>query len=80
VRSTRRNRPPEIGPLLGAELFVELVWCSATEPSILEPEEIAAILRELEGIEPVRTAFLIAAIMGIRRGELFGLRWADVDF
>jgi integrase len=51
-----------------------------TEPSILEPVEIAAILRELEGVEPVRTAFLIAAIMGMRRGEIFGLRWADVDF
>jgi integrase len=40
-----------------------------TEPSILEPAEIAAILRELEGVEPVRTAILIAAIMGMRRGE-----------
>ena len=50
------------------------------EPSILEPAEIAAILRELEGVEPVRTAFLIAAIMGMRRGEIFGLKWSDVDF
>lgn len=52
----------------------------AVEPEILEPAEIAAILRELEGVEPVRTAFLIAAIMGMRRGEIFGLKWADVDF
>jgi integrase len=51
-----------------------------TEPSILEPAEIAAILRELKGLEPVRTAFLIAAVMGMRRGEIFGLKWADVDF
>jgi integrase len=50
------------------------------EPSILEPSEIASILRELEGVEPVRTAFLIAAVMGMRRGEIFGLKWADVDF
>jgi integrase len=50
------------------------------EPSILEPAEIAAILRELEGIEPTRTAFLIAAVMGMRRSELFGLKWVDVDF
>jgi integrase len=50
------------------------------EPSILEPAEIAAILRELEGVEPVRTAFLIAAILGMRRGEIFGLQWGDVDF
>ena len=37
------------------------------EPSILEPAEIAAILRELDGVEPVRTAFLIATVMGMRR-------------
>jgi integrase len=36
----------------------------ATDPSILEPAEIAAILHKLEGVEPVRTAFLIAAVMG----------------
>jgi integrase len=52
----------------------------AVEPEILEPTEIAAILRELEGVEPVRTAFLIAAVMGMRRGEIFGLRWEDIDF
>jgi integrase len=50
------------------------------EPEILEPAETASILRELEGIEPVRTAFLIAAVMGMRRGEIFGLKWGDLDF
>ncbi len=51
----------------------------ATDPSILEPVEIAAILKQLEGVEPVRTAVLIAAVMGMRRGEIFGLKWGDVD-
>lgn len=50
------------------------------EPEILEPAEILAILKELDGIEPVRTAFLIAAVMGMRRSEIFGLKWTDVDF
>jgi integrase len=50
------------------------------EPEILEPSEILAILRELESIEPVRTAFLIAALTGMRRGEIFGLKWGDVSF
>lgn len=49
------------------------------DPEILEPAEILAILNELEGVEPVRTAFLIAAVMGMRRGEIFGLKWADID-
>ena len=52
----------------------------AVEPEILEPSETLAILKELGGIEPVRTAFLIAAVMGMRRSEIFGLKWADVDF
>jgi len=52
----------------------------AIEPEILEPVEIAAVLQQLEGVEPARTAFLIAAVMGMRRGEIFGLKWADVDF
>jgi integrase len=52
----------------------------ATDPSILEPAEIAGILHKLEGVEPVRTAFLIAAVMGMRRGEIFGLKWTDVEF
>jgi integrase len=52
----------------------------SAEPSILEPEEIVSILRELEGVEPVRTAFLLAAVTGMRRGEIFGLKWEDVDF
>jgi len=51
----------------------------AEEPEILEPDEITLVLRELTGIEPIRTAFLIAAIMGMRRGEIFGLKWADVN-
>jgi integrase len=52
----------------------------AIEPSILEPAEIVAVLKQLEGVEPVRTAFFIAAVMGMRRGEIFGLKWVDVDF
>lgn len=51
----------------------------ATEPDILEPGETAAVLKELDGIEPVRTAFLAAALTGMRRGELFGLQWQDLD-
>jgi integrase len=30
--------------------------------------------------EPARVPILLAAIAGLRRGEIFALRWADVDF
>jgi len=39
-----------------------------------------AILRELRDILLVWTAFLIAAVMGMCRGEIFGLKWGDIDF
>lgn len=48
------------------------------EPEVLTPEEVTALLDELP--EPARTVTLIAATTGMRRGELFGLKWEDVDF
>jgi integrase len=30
--------------------------------------------------EPARTIVLAAALTGMRRGELFGLKWSDVDY
>lgn len=47
------------------------------EPEVLTPEEIRALLNELD--VPVRTIVHVAAATGIRRGELFGLKWMDVD-
>ena len=48
------------------------------EPDVLTVEEICAILAKLA--EPCRTVTLTAALTGLRRGELFGLQWQDVDF
>ena len=42
------------------------------------PIEIAALLTELR--DPFRTLILFVAVTGLRRGELFGLKWEDVDF
>jgi integrase len=47
-------------------------------PDILTPEEIVAILSELP--DPLRTMIELDAFTGLRRGELIGLRWEDVDF
>jgi integrase len=48
------------------------------EPDVLTVEETGAILCRLT--EPCRTVTLTAALTGLRRGELFGLQWRDVDF
>jgi integrase len=47
------------------------------EPEVLDPGEVRALLEELD--EPFRTIVYLAAVTGMRRGELFGLRWGDFD-
>ncbi len=47
------------------------------EPEVLDPEEVGALLEELD--EPFRTIVYLAAVTGMRRGELFELKWKDVD-
>jgi integrase len=49
-----------------------------SEPDVLTVDEVSAILVRLT--EPCRTVTLSAALTGLRRGELFGLQWQDVDF
>lgn len=44
---------------------------------ILTPAEIRRLLDAAE--EPVRILLLCAVLAGMRRGELLGLRWKDVD-
>jgi integrase len=48
------------------------------EPAILTPQEVTALLAAL----PIyaRTMAVVAAVTGLRRGELIGMKWEDVDF
>jgi integrase len=66
---------------LAATNPIALVRCSgkrASEPDVLSPAEIRAILVELP--EPARTLTMLAAVTGMRRGELVGLKWEEIDF
>jgi len=47
-------------------------------PDILTPEEIMAILKELS--DPLRMMVELEAFTGLRRGEMIGLKWEDVNF
>jgi integrase len=48
------------------------------ERVVLSPQQVKGLLSELD--EPFRTMILLAVLSGLRRGELFALRWKYVDF
>jgi len=48
------------------------------EMDFLHPKEIRLLLQNAD--EPYRTLFLTAILTGMRRGELLGLQWGDIDW
>jgi integrase len=46
---------------------------------ILSKPEVAALLRSAEGT-PLYLPVLVGVTTGMRRGEILGLRWSDIDF
>ena len=61
-------------PLLG----VKPVPPAQRERRFLETQELAALLDAATGVQD-RTMVYLLAYSGIRRGELFGLQWRDLD-
>ena len=48
------------------------------DPEILSPDEIRSLISQLE--PPFDLMIWVAATTGLRRSELFGLQWKDIDF
>ncbi|MBC2904120.1 tyrosine-type recombinase/integrase [Streptomyces cupreus] len=60
---------------------VQLVPAPRVEPRELRPwslEETLTFLEEARS-DPLYTAFVLAVALGLRRGEILGLQWRDVD-
>lgn len=49
------------------------------KPDVLSLDEMKSILSRIPS-QLIRTAMLVAAVTGLRRSELRGLKWEDIDF
>jgi len=49
------------------------------ELAVLSPEQVEALLAAAKG-ERLEALFVLAVTTGLRRGELLGLKWGDVDW
>lgn len=61
--------------------YVEFPTAKKFEGKAYTAEQVASLLQavEKEG-EPIRSAVTLAVCYGLRRSEICGLRWADIDF
>ncbi len=57
---------------------IEHVRDEIKEMDFLTPEEVRLLLKHAD--EPCRTIIQLAAMTGMRRGEIFGLQWGDIDW
>ena len=50
------------------------------EKKALKPEKARELIEQLDPTNPRECAYILALTMGLRRGEICGLSWGDIDF
>lgn len=46
----------------------------------IHPDRVRGLVAKLDPTDPHECAYLLALILGLRRGEICGLSWCDIDF
>lgn len=59
---------------------VKKIPYSPKEKGILNQEEVGNLIESKENDPRVKLAVLLAVLSGLRRGEVRGLRWKDIDY
>lgn len=79
VLRTALNRAMRHGLITrNAAALAEAPRVARREAQALDPAQARRLLAALDG-HPMRAMFLLAMTSGLRKGELLGLRWSDVD-
>ena len=58
---------------------VELKPCKKYEATVYDRDEVEQLIEALKG-EEIELPILVTLFLGLRRGELLGLHWSDIDF
>jgi integrase len=82
-RRVRQVWKPEWGPLpenpAAADLVDRPTVRYSGEFKVLDPDEVRLLVTHAKD-DQTGVLYLVAAFTGLRQGELFALRWRDVDF
>ena len=61
-------------------LLICIVFSDTKAKKAISPEKVHELIAQLDPTDPHECAYLLAVTLGLRRGEICGLSWRDIDF